>query len=31
LAALDAWAADDTLDGALVARAADALLGLTLT
>lgn len=31
LAALDAWAADDTLDGAAVAAAADALLGLSLT
>ena len=30
LAALDRWASDDTLDGALVADAADALLGLTL-
>ena len=30
LAALDRWASDDTLDGALVADAADTLLGLTL-
>ncbi len=30
LAALDRWASDDTLDGALVADAADVLLGLTL-